>query len=110
MLFAAFMLLALLVRRLEDGVWLGMVGDVAIGESIIIMTACLRLAPADGGSTWFGTLEKVKGPGVLSVGTDSIAEIAEGVGDSFLRFPSKKPVEWDGGREGRDEEGEGEGG
>ena len=37
-----------------------------------------------------------------------MVEIAGEVGDSFLRFPSKKPVEWDGGRGGRDEEGEGE--
>ena len=34
--------------------------------------------------------------------------IVGGVGDSFLRFPSRKPVELDGGRGGRDEEGEGE--
>ena len=53
-------------------------------------------------------LEKVKGPGVLPVGAGSVAEIDGGVGDSFLRFPSKKPVEWDEGRGGRDEEGEGE--
>jgi len=53
-------------------------------------------------------LEKVKGAGVLSIGTGSMVETAGGVGDSFLRFPSKKPVEWDGGRGGRDEEGEGE--
>jgi len=87
-----------------------MVGDVVMGESIIIMTACLRLAPADRGSTWFGMLEKVKGAGALSIGTGSMAETAGGVGDSFLRFPSEKPVEWGGGRGGRDEEGEGEGG
>lgn len=49
-LFEAFMLLALRVRRLE-GVCDGRVGDVAVGESIIIMTACLRLAPAVMGST-----------------------------------------------------------
>ena len=30
---------------------------------------------------------------MLLVGTGSMAEIAGGVGDSFLRFPSKKPVE-----------------
>jgi len=70
-----------------------MVGDVAVGESIIIMTACLRLAPAEKGSTWFGILEKVKGPGVSSIVTGSMAEIAGGVGDSFLRFPSEKLVE-----------------
>lgn len=51
-------------------------------------------------------LEKAKGLGGLSAG--SMAEITGGVGDSFLRFPSKKLAEWDGGREGRDEEGEGE--
>ena len=79
-----------------------------MGESIIIMTACLRLAPADRGSTWLGMLEKAKGTGVLSIVTGSMVETAGGVGDSFLRFPSKKPVEWDGGRGGRDEEGEGE--
>jgi len=87
-----------------------MVGAVAIGESIIIMTACLRLAPAERGSTWFGILEKVKGPGMLSVVADSMVETTGGVGDSFLRFPNKLPVEWDGGRGGRDEKGEGEGG
>jgi len=86
-----------------------MVGDVVVGESIIIMTACLRLAPAERGSTWFGMLENVKGL-VLSGGTGSIVETDGGVGDSFLRFPSKKPVEWDGGREGRGSEGEGEDG
>ena len=107
-LFEAIMLLVLLVRRLEDGVWEGMVGDVVIGESNIIMTACRRLAPAERGSTWFGTLEKAKGAGVLSIGTGSTAEVARGMGDSFLRFPSEEPVEWGGGRGGRDEEGEGE--
>ena len=50
-LFAALILLVLLVRRLEDGVWDGMVGGADVGESIIIMTACLRLAPAERGST-----------------------------------------------------------
>ena len=74
------------------------------------MTACLRLAPAERGSGWFGTLEKAKGLGILSIGTGSMVAIVVGVGDSFFRFPSKKPVEWDGGRGGRDEEGEGEGG
>jgi len=73
-LFEPFKLLVLLVRRLEDVVWEGIVGDVAVVESIIIMTACLRLAPADRGSIWFGMLEKVKGPGVLSVGTGSTVE------------------------------------
>ena len=53
-------------------------------------------------------LEKVKGPGAPSVGTGSMVAIVGGVGDSFLRFPSRKPVELDGGRGGRDEEGEGE--
>jgi len=86
-----------------------MVGDVVVGESIIIMTACLRLAPAERGSTWFDMLENVKGL-VLSGGTGSIVETDGGVGDSFLRFPRKKPVEWDGGREGRGSEGEGEDG
>jgi len=109
-LFEAFALLVLLVRRLEVGIWEGIVGDVVIGESIIIMTACLRLAPAERGSTWLGMLEKVIGAWTLSIGTDSRVETAEGVGDSFLRFPSKKPVEWDGGGGGRDDEGEGEGG
>ena len=85
-----------------------MVGDTAVGESIIIMTACLRFAPAEKGSTWLWMLEKAKGLGALSVSIGSMVEIAGGVGDSFLRFPSKKPVEWDGGRGGRDEEGEGE--
>jgi len=51
---------------------------------------------------------KVKGLEVLSTGMGSIVEVAGGVGDSFLRFPSKKPVEWDGGGAGRDGEGEGE--
>ena len=74
------------------------------------MTACLRLAPAEKGSTWFGMLENVKGPGRLSIGICSIVETDEGVGESFLRFPSKKPVECDGGREGRDSGGEGEDG
>jgi len=86
------MLLVLLVRRLEDGVWDGTVGDVATGESIIIMTVCLRLAPAERASTWFGMLEMVKGLGVLSARTGSIFEAAGGVGDSFRRFPGKKPV------------------
>lgn len=85
-----------------------MVGGVAVGESIIIITACLRLAPAVRGSTWVGIVENVKGPEAISVRPGSIAETAGGVGDSFLRFPSKKPVEWDGGREGRGSEGEGE--
>jgi hypothetical protein len=80
-----------------------------VGESIIIITACLRLAPAERGSTWFGMLENAKGL-VFSVGTCSMVETDGGVGDSFLRFPSKKPVEWDGGREGRGSEGEGEDG
>jgi len=53
-------------------------------------------------------LEKAKGPGGLSVVTGSMAETVGGVGDSFLRFPSEKLVEWDGGRGGRDEDGEGE--
>jgi len=92
-LFAVFAPLVLLVRRLEDGIWAGMVGDVAVGESIIIMTACRRLAPAERGSAWVGISEKAKGLEVLSTGTGSIAEVAEGVGDSFLRFPSEKPVE-----------------
>lgn len=105
-LFEAFMLLVLLVRRLEEAE--GRVGGVVTGESIIIITACLRLAPAVRGSTWFGIVENVKGPGALSVRTGSVAETAGGVGDSFLRFPSKKPVEWDGGRGGRCSEGEGE--
>ena len=87
-----------------------MVGGATVGESIIIMTACLRLAPAERGSTWFGMLERVKGPGMLSVVAGSMVEITGGVGDSFLRFPSKKPVEWDGARGGRDEEGDGDGG
>ena len=60
------------------------------------------------GSTWFEMLENVKGPVGLSTVTRSMVETAGGVGDSFLRFPSKKPVEWDGGREGRCSEGEGE--
>lgn len=85
-----------------------MTGEVAVGESNIIMTACLRLAPAVRGSTWFEILENVNGPGMVSAGTGSMVETAGGVGDSFLRFPSKKPVEWDGGRVGRDSEGEGE--
>ncbi|KAF9642684.1 hypothetical protein BDM02DRAFT_1974009 [Thelephora ganbajun] len=106
-LFAEFMLLMLLVRRLEDGVWDGVDGDVADGESIIIITACLRLAPAERDPTWFGMLENVRGPGALSVGKGSMFEVAGGVGDSFLRFPSKRSVEWDGGRRGLDE-GEGE--
>jgi len=107
-LLGAFMLLVLLVRRLEDGVWEWAVGAGVVGESIIIMTACLRLAPAERGSTWVGMLENVKGPGV-SVETGSIVVIIGGVGDPFLRFPSKKPVKWDGGREGREVEGEGKG-
>lgn len=55
-------------------------------------------------------LENEKGAGVASVEMGSMVEAAGGVGDSFLRLPSKKPVEWDGGREGRDVDGEGEGG
>lgn len=72
------------------------------------MTACLRFAPAEIGSTWLEMAENAKGLGVLSVGTGSMVETEGGVGDSFLRFPSKKPVEWDGGREGRGSGGEGE--
>lgn len=98
----------LLVRRLEEGVCKGMLGGAAVGESIIIMTACLRFAPAEKGSSWFGMLENANGLGTLSIGAGPMVETAGGVGDSFLRFPSKKPVEWDGGRVGRDSEGEGE--
>ena len=72
------------------------------------MTACLRLAPAEKGSSWFEMLGSTNGPGASSAGTDSIIEVVAGVGESFRRFPSKKPVEWDGGREGRESEGEGE--
>ena len=79
----AGILRVLLARRLEDRVLDGAFSAVAVGESIIIMTAYLRSAPAERGSTWFGILENAKGL-ILSVGTCSIVETDREVGNSFV--------------------------